>query len=125
MINDNGKAYEFIPNVETSIYTGKNIENVPYKGTKYTDHLKFELANAKAKQLGENIETANLIVAPAYTVVKTIPQENYSDKSWHWEVEVREHSAVLDWHVNDHHGDYLPLKCYSQAHVNDSRDKKK
>lgn len=70
------------------------------------------------------IEYADLIFSPDYKVVKTIPQANHWDPTWTWDIEVRQHSAVMPISFNDHHGDYIKLECYTTAQVNEVRGKK-
>lgn len=124
IVNNGGLEYDTYPTMETAALSGRDLKTVPYNGRKYPNHIKLPLLAAKTATAGDFVpETADLILAPHYTVVKTIPQQNHWDKTWTWDLEVRKHSAVLATNFNDHHGDYIPLECYSTAMVNDSRGK--
>ncbi len=121
-IPSGSEDWGIVPEMSAGSYTRKNLTKLPYNGRKYSGHLKFDLIGKGTVKAGNfSPDTADLIVSPEYTVVKTIPQQNNWDKSWTWDVEVRSHSAALAANWSDHHGDYIPLNCFSVAMVNDSK----
>ena len=109
-----------VPDFEAGSNNGENLSAVPYKGTKYKGHIKFDLDN-RGWAGNFSPDKAELIISPEFKVVKTIPQQNNWDQTWTWDIEVRKHSAVLDASWSDHHGDYIKLDCYSIEKVNDSK----
>ncbi len=119
-ISSEEKSYDLVPDGWFGSTNGENLKVVPYKGTKYKGHIKFDLDESEFKG-NFSPDRAELILSPEYKVVKTIPQQNNWDKTWTWDLEIRKHSAVLDASWNDHHGDYIQLDCYSVAIVNDSK----
>lgn len=124
IINDSGKYEGLIPNVNSGALQGETIKNVPYNGKNYPGHLKFPIGPFEdGVQLsgGLYLQHSDLILAPNYTVVKSVPQPNHWDQSRKWTLEVRKHSAVLDINFNDHHGDYIKIDCYSSEVVEDKR----
>lgn len=122
LLHEGELGYGFIPDFDAGIITGKQRPNVPYNGKKYPNHLKFPLTEKGSEiSKGYSIEYANLIISPAHTVVKSIPEQNHWDKNWTWTVEVRKYSAALDVSFNDHHGDYIQLNCYSTKTVDEKR----
>ncbi len=123
VVNKDMKSYGVMPANATSVSQGENISNVEYDGRKYPDHFKFRVDSGKGIQTigDQEVQYANLIIAPEYTVAKTVHEHNEWDKTWTWDIEIRKHSAVLDVSFNDHHGDYIKLDCYSIASVNDSK----
>lgn len=111
---------DMVPDFHAGSVNGENLSAVPYNGTKYKGHIKFDLD--EAPWAGNfSPDKAELIISPEFKVAKTIPQENNWDKTWTWDIEVRKHSAVLDASWDDHHGDYIKLDCYSVVKVNDSK----
>lgn len=120
MVNRN-LDYDIVPDVNAGTWEGERLATVPYKGKKYVGYVKFDLSHHTFESTGYNPEKAHLILSPKYTVVKTIPMKNNHDQTWTWDIEVRKHPAVLDANYDDHHGDYIPMNCYSTERVNDSK----
>ncbi len=124
MINQDASTESTLPQFDSGSIEAKNLKSVSYRGRIYKNHIKFSVtapANSRSGDL--ELDYAHLIISPDYTVVKTIDQANHWDKTWTWQIEVRKHSAVLAFSINDHHGDYLQLDCVSSARVNDSKRK--
>jgi hypothetical protein len=112
VLNTSELDYGVVPNVETASLTAEKLVNIPYNGVKYKGYLKFDLETKGYVSAGTfDPETAELMIEPKYTVEKTVPGENG------WTTEVRKYNAVLDTHFDDHHGDYILLKCYSTAYL--------
>ncbi|MGE0762288.1 MAG: hypothetical protein AB7N80_03310 [Bdellovibrionales bacterium] len=125
ILNLDEKEYDVIPATSGGSWEGRDVKNTAYSGRRYANHLKFELTRHASKSAGSQVDYADLIVSPAYLVEKTIPQANHWNKDWTWDIEVRKHSAVLPLSINDHHGDYVPMSCFSTAIVNEKRPKSK
>ena len=64
------------------------------------------------------VERMNLIISSEYKVVKEVRRQNMWHPEIKWTVEYRRFSAVIDLSFNDHHGDYVPLKCIARVSVN-------
>lgn len=79
-----------------------NVRNDPYNGKKYKNHLKFYL-NLDGVGYKNQIEYAYLIISKEPVKIEEI---NYGRQRMVF-------SAVLDVSYNDHHGDYVPLRCTS------------
>ena len=77
---------------------GTNLKNAKYKGTKYTNHFKFELEWAS---VGGPFEYGDLIISKKPITTST---DKYGAK-----IEV--FNGALDVSYNDHHGDTVWIKC--------------
>lgn len=121
VINKGAKSYGLVPLVEASTFDVTNLKNIPYQGRIYTDHYKFNITeNEKVLKAGNlDLTTANVIISPSYSVVKSFLESNYYDPQKPWKVEIRKYSAVFDVHLNDQMGDYIKLECYSLVKLNE------
>ena len=117
IIMEDQKTQGIVPHVLVGSMNGEGLKNLPYSGRKYKGHYKFDLDG----QLHGNapLEYAYLIVSPEYKVVKRVNRQNMWNPDIKWVEEFREHSAVMDISLNDHHGDYMPMKCFSIASIRD------
>ena len=104
-----------VPHVQVGALNGSSRSNLPYSGRKYKGHLKFDLDGSLAGNAP--LEYAYLIVSPEYKVVKRIDHQNMWNPEIKWVEEIREHSAVMDISLDDHHGDYMPMKCWSRESI--------
>lgn len=90
--------------------------NVAYQGRRYKNHVKFDLLEGETE--GDlYVERMNLIISSDYKVVKEVKHQNYWHPEVKWTEEFRQFSAVLDLSFNDHHGDYVPLKCIARVSI--------
>lgn len=122
IVNVSPNEFEHVPDFSAGSTNGKDLKAVKYNGRKYVGYKKFSFYNKGDAVAGAfRPDNASVIINPLYTVVKTIPQSNNWDKTWTWDVEVRKHLAVMPTNFDDHHGDYIPLDCYTWTHVNDSK----
>ncbi len=106
----------------TSI-SDRRVTNVPYRGRKYKGYLKFDLYDYDSTTLTINggVESIEFIVSPNYKVIGTESVSNHWNPNWMWDIETREFDAVFPLNLDDHHGDYIPAKCYTTAKVNEVR----
>lgn len=79
-----------------------NIRNGPYNSKKYKNHFKFHL-NLNGVGYKNQIEYAYLIISKDPVKIEVT---DYRRQRMVF-------SAVLDVSYNDHHGDYVPLRCTS------------
>lgn len=94
--------------------SGSAITNVDHNPRKYKNYLKFDLNAAFATPAFDQWE---LLILPEYTVVKEELRHRYWDPSDTYTREYREYPAVMPLRLDDHHGDYVPLKCISVVTV--------
>ena len=93
-------------------FKGVGANGSQHNGRKHKEHLKFDLETSGSE--GDMyFEYMYLIISPFHKVVKRETSANYYDRSITWYYEARKYPAILNVSWNDHHGDYIPLKCFS------------
>lgn len=94
-----------------------------YQGRKYKGYIKYILTNYETRKTAGDftVEDIDLLLSPDYKVTKTESVANNWDPNWTWDLEYREYDAQFPLHLNDHHGDYIPGKCYTVVKVNEKR----
>ena len=98
-----GDSYAFDTDPEKNIVfsKGDNLPNAKYNGKKYKDHFKFLL---DWSGVFNNIERADLIISKRPV---SVSKDEYG-------ATVEVFTGALNVNYNDHHGDYVQVKCINR-----------
>ena len=115
-VMDEGQTAE---GIKATFFGKRKTENIPYKGQKYSNHFKFDVEDYPGAYAYLIIEKSPIVTAESKPWESLGWSDYLNDKSCPYKVKRVSYSfsGVLDFSIDDHHGDYARLTCESTKRI--------